>query len=195
MPELYESELKELVEISAGEVKRLDFIVDQFLGAIRPSSPKLAPMDVNILVTESLRFLRPELEDLGILLKVELRSELPTLQLDADQMKQAFYNLVKNAIQAMGNGGKLKMKSDLTDEHVVVRVSDNGRGISASGMGSLFEPYVTTKASGTGLGLLIVRRIVREHGGEIEFESEEGEGTTVSVYLPRVQKGVRLLEG
>ena len=194
-PELYEEELKELIDISAGEVKRLDFIVDQFLGAIRPTSPKLDPRDVNSLITESVRFLAPELEDLGIAVKLELRSDLPTLQLDGDQMKQAFYNLIKNAIQSMGNGGKLEIRSDLTDDHVVVRVVDNGRGISPSGMGSLFEPYVTTKASGSGLGLLIVRRIIREHGGEIEFESEEGDGTAVTVFLPRVSRGMRLLEG
>jgi len=194
-PELYEQELKELIDISAGEVKRLDFIVDQFLSAIRPSLLKLEPRNVNSLIAESVRFLEPELEDLGISVKLELRSDLPTLQLDGNQMKQAFYNLIKNAIHSMGNGGRLTIHSDLTDEHVVVSVTDNGRGISASGMASLFEPYVTTKASGTGLGLLIVRRIVREHGGEIEFESEEGDGTTVTVFLPRVQRGVRLLEG
>ena len=194
-PELYEEELAELIEISAGEVKRLDFIVDQFLGAIRPTSPRLDPRDVNSLIAESVRFLQPELDDLRISVKLELRSDLPVLQLDGDQIKQAFYNLIKNAIQSMGNGGRLLIRSDLTDEHVVVKVVDDGRGISPSGMATLFEPYVTTKASGTGLGLLIVRRIVREHGGEIEFESEEGEGTAVTVFLPRVQKGMRLLEG
>lgn len=194
-PELYHEELKELIDISAGEVKRLDFIVDQFLGAIRPSFPKMDSRDVNSLITESVRFLRPELEDLGIAVKLELRSDLPALQLDGNQIKQAFYNLIKNAIQSMGNGGKLLIHSDITDEHVVVKVVDDGRGISPSGMASLFEPYVTTKASGSGLGLLIVRRIVREHGGEIEFESEQGEGTSVTVFLPRVQKGMRLLEG
>ena len=194
-PELYEEELKELIDISAGEVKRLDFIVDQFLGAIRPSCPKLDPHEVNSLITESVRFLQPELDDLGIAVKMELRSDLPTLQLDGDQMKQAFFNLIKNAIQSMGNAGKLEIRTDLTDDHVLVRVTDDGHGISASGMSSLFEPYVTTKSSGSGLGLLIVRRIVREHGGEIEFESEEGAGTSVTVYLPRVQRGMRLLEG
>ena len=194
-PDLYEAGLKELIDISSGEVKRLDFIVDQFLGAIRPSFPKLDPQDVNSLITESVRFLQPELDDLAIAVKLELRSDLPVLQLDGDQIKQAFYNLIKNAIQSMGNGGKLLIRSDISDEHVLVKVVDDGRGISPSGMASLFEPSVTTKVSGSGLGLLIVRRIVREHGGEIEFESEEGEGTAVTVFLPRVQKGMRLLEG
>jgi len=195
VPELYEEELKELIDISAGEVKRLDFIVDQFLGAIRPSFPKFDPRDVNTLLTESTRFLEPELKDLDIALQLELRSDLPTLQLDGDQIKQAFYNLIKNAIQSMGNGGQLLIRSDLSEDNVEVKFVDTGRGISPSGMASLFEPYVTTKAAGSGLGLLIVRRIVREHGGEIEFESEQGEGTAVTVFLPRVQKGMRLLEG
>ena len=121
-------------------MKRLDFIVDQFLSAIRPSLLKIEPRNVNSLIAESVRFLEPELEDLGISVKLELRSDLPTLQLDGNQMKQAFYNLIKNAIHSMGNGGRLTIHSDLTDEHVVVSVTDNGRGISASGMASLFEP-------------------------------------------------------
>ena len=195
VPDLYEQELKELIDISAGEVKRLDYIVDQFLSAIRPSLPKFDPRDVNALITESTRFLEPELKDLDIALKLELRSDLPTLQLDGDQIKQAFYNLIKNAVQSMGNGGKLLIRSDLSEDNVEVKFVDTGRGISPSGMASLFEPYATTKAAGSGLGLLIVRRIVREHGGEIEFESEQGEGTAVTVFLPRVQKGMRLLEG
>ncbi len=193
-PDLYESSLRELIEISTGEISRLDFIVDQFLSAIRPSQPQFEVTDVNRLIQESVRFLDPELKDRKIDVKLELRSNLPPLRLDANQIKQAFYNLIKNASQAIGTDGSLTIRSDLTDDDVTISFHDTGEGISAGDMSRLFQPYFTTKKSGTGLGLLIVRRIVREHGGEIGFESEEGKGATVTVFLPRVEKGIRFLE-
>ncbi len=195
VPELYEDGLAELVEIATGEVKRLDFIVEQFLRAIRPTAPQMEVLDVNQLVRESLRFLEPELADRRIAVRRELRSDLPPLRLDAGQMKQAFYNLIRNASQAIGTDGEITVRSDLDDECVRLSFRDTGDGISAEAMSRIFQPYFTTKKSGTGLGLLIVRRIVREHGGEIRFESEEGEGTTVTLFLPRVIKAMRMLEG
>ena len=85
------------------------------------------------------------------------------------------------------------MRTDLNDQQVSVSFADTGSGISAEELGKVFEPYFTTKTTGSGLGLLIVHRIVREHGGEVEFESEEGEGTTVTIYLPRFEKQMRFL--
>ena len=193
VPDLYEAELRDLIETSADEVKRLDYIIDQFLKAIRPSQPQLEPTDVNELVKESMRFLEPEIKDRGINLTLELRSALPPLQLDSDQIKQAFYNVVKNASQATSPGGSIKVRSDLSDEHVSVIFTDTGEGISASEMSDVFQPYFTTKKSGTGLGLLIIRRIIREHGGDIKISSEEGKGTSVTISLPRFQRNVRLL--
>ena len=81
------------------------------------------------------------------------------------------------------------------DYNVSVRITDTGPGVSAEKVGRVFEPYFTTKKAGSGLGLLIVRRIVREHGGEVEFTSEEGQGATVTIYLPRIDKRMRLLPG
>ena len=108
-------------------------------------------------------------------------------------MKQAFYNLIRNACQAMPKGGKLKVTGTCTDFEVRVSFEDSGKGINAEQMGKLFQPFATTRPTGTGLGLLIVRRIVREHGGEIDIESREGKGTRVSLWLPLVEKRVRLL--
>ncbi len=192
-PDLFEAELRELTEIATGEVKRLDHIIDQFLKAIRPSRPQLEPTDVNSLIREAMRFLGPELKDRGLEVTLELHSALPPLPLDSDQIKQAFFNIVKNAAQATPPGGSVTVRSDLDDEHVSVSFADTGGGISAEDMSNLFQPYFTTKKTGTGLGLLIVRRIAREHGGEIEFASEEGKGTTVTMFLPRFTRGVRLL--
>ncbi|MBT7982767.1 MAG: PAS domain S-box protein [Akkermansiaceae bacterium] len=193
VPDLYEAELRDLIDTSADEVKRLDHIIDQFLKAIRPSQPQLEPTDVNELVKESMRFLEPEIKDRGISLTLELRSALPLLQLDSDQIKQAFYNVVKNASQATSPGGSITVRSDLSDEYVSVIFTDTGEGISASEMSDVFQPYFTTKKSGTGLGLLIIRRIIREHGGDIKISSEKNKGTSVTISLPRFYRNVRLL--
>ena len=111
VPDLYEAELRDLVETSTDEVRRLDHIVDQFLKAIRPSKPQLEPTDINELIKESMRFLEPEIKDRGLNLTLELRSALPALELDPDQIKQAFYNIVKNSIQATPESGKITVKT------------------------------------------------------------------------------------
>ena len=186
--------LKEHLSVAMSEIKRLDFIIGQFLSAIRPSQPQMQRTQLNELIHESVRFLQPELEAAKVKVKFELRADLPAMPLDAGQMKQAFYNLIRNACQAMPKGGKLTITSGFTDFEVRVSFDDTGKGISAEQMGKLFQPFSTTRPTGTGLGLLIVRRIVREHGGEIDIESREGEGTRVSLWLPLVEKKVRLLE-
>ena len=161
--------------------------------AIRPSKPQLEPTDVNELLKESMRFLEPEIKDRGLNLTLELRSALPALEIDPDQIKQAFYNIVKNATQATTEGGMITIKTDLTDSHILVTFNDTGEGISAENLSNVFQPYFTTKKSGTGLGLLIIRRIVREHGGDIKISSELGSGTSLCLSLPRQQRNVRFL--
>lgn len=182
------------LDVATGEIKRLDFIISQFLAAIRPTKPQLQKVQVNELVEESLRFLQPELQNAGVKVKLDLRADMPRMPLDANQMKQAFYNLVRNACQAMPKGGTLTVSGSFTDYEVRLDFEDTGKGITAEQMGNLFQPFFTTRKTGTGLGLLIVRRIVREHGGEIDIESREGKGTRVSLWLPLVEKKVRLLE-
>ena len=117
----------------------------------------------------------------------------PALYVDRDQLKQAFYNLIKNALQAMRAGGILRISTERTDTHLVTTFSDNGSGIAPDKISRIFEPYFTTKPSGSGLGLLVVRRIVREHGGDLQLESHEGRGTTVRLLLPLPERRVRLL--
>jgi signal transduction histidine kinase len=146
------------------------------------------------LLEECVRFLQPEIEQAKVKLKLDLRSDLPAMPLDPGQMKQAVYNLIRNACQAMPNGGTLTINGTFTDYEVRLSFEDTGKGISAEQMGKLFQPFATTRSTGTGLGLLIVRRIIREHGGEIDIESRVGLGTRVSLWLPLVEKKVRLLE-
>ena len=188
------TELEQSIEVARSEVNRLDSIVTQFLKAIRPSRPQLRPENVNVIVEEAVRFFTPELQDREIVVEQELRSDLPLLQLDRDQMKQAFYNVIKNSLEAVHRHGALRIRTDLDDTHVIIRFVDSGGGMSAENLSRVFEPYFTTKPSGTGLGLLIVRRIVREHGGELSIESSEGKGLTVTIRLPFIDKRIRMLE-
>jgi signal transduction histidine kinase len=187
-------ELQESIEIARSEISRLDSIVTQFLRAIRPSKPQLQPENINAVVEESVRFFAPEIQDRDIVVEQELRSDLPLLELDREQMKQAFYNIIKNSFEAMKRRGILRVRTDRDDTHVIVSFIDTGGGISAENLSRVFEPYFTTKTSGTGLGLLIVRRIVREHGGELSIESSEGKGMTLTIRLPYIDRRVRMLE-
>ena len=109
-----------------------------------------------------MRFLALEIKDRDVVVEQELRSDLPLLELDRDQMKQAFYNVIKNSFEAMKTRGILRIRTDMDDSHVIVRFTDSGAGMTPGNLSRVFEPYFTTKTSGTGLGLLIVRRIVRE---------------------------------
>jgi len=188
------TDLQESIDVSRAEINRLDSIISQFLRAIRPTRPQLRPENVNAIVEESVRFFAPEIKDRDIVVEQELRSDLPLIDLDRDQMKQAFYNVIKNSFEAMKARGILRIRTDKDDSHVIVRFSDSGGGMSAENLSRVFEPYFTTKSSGSGLGLLIVRRIVREHGGELSIESNEGKGLTVTIRLPHVDRRVRMLE-
>ncbi len=188
-------QLQESIDIARGEISRLDSIVTQFLRAIRPSRPQLRAESINGLVEETVQFFGPEIEARDIVVETELRSDLPLLQLDRDQMKQVFYNIIKNSFEAMKSRGILRIRTDADDTHVRVSFTDNGGGMSADALSRVFEPYYTTKAEGSGLGLLIVRRIVREHGGELAIESTEGRGLTFTIRLPLADQRVRMLEG
>src|SRR5438094_4648145 len=188
------TELEHSIEVARSEVNRLDSIVTQFLKAIRPSRPQLRPENVNTIVEEAVRFFTPELQDREIVVEQALRSDVPLLQLDRDQMKQAFYNMIKNSLEAMHRHGRLRIRTDLEDTHVVLQFTDTGGGMSAENLSRVFEPYFTTKPSGTGLGLLIVRRIVREHGGELSIKSSEGKELTLTIRLPYIDKRIRMLE-
>ncbi len=187
-------ELQESIAVARAEIGRLDSIVTQFLRAIRPSKPQLHPESVNAIVNEAVRFFAPEIQDRDVVVEQELRSDLPLLQLDRDQIKQAFYNVIKNSFEATKRRGILRIRTDMDDTHVLISFIDTGGGMSPENLSRVFEPYFTTKSSGTGLGLLIVRRIVREHGGELSIGSSQGKGLTLTIRLPYLDKRVRMLE-
>ncbi len=194
VPEPMRHELEKSLEVAREEIVRLDSTVQQFLGAIRPSRLQPSLENINALVQEAVAFLQPEISDRRILVEQELRSDLPLLEVDRNQLKQAFYNIIKNAFQAMQTGGILRIRTDLDDAHLSISFADTGGGIPPDNMSKVFEPYFTTKAGGSGLGLLIVRRIVREHGGEMDLINTEGRGLTLTLNLPLYQHRVRMLQ-
>lgn len=194
MPPKFRSQLEESIAISCQEVSRLDAIITQFLRAVRPQPLSLQTCNLNHLLQESLDFLSPEFHDREILLETAFDPTLPPLELDPDQMKQAIYNILRNSFQAMKNGGFLQIRTWYDDETVSVSISDTGGGIPSSEIGRIFEPYYSTKPGGTGLGLMIVRRILRAHGGEVIVQSSEGHGVTVTLRLPLHTRRVRMLE-
>jgi PAS domain S-box-containing protein len=186
--------LEENLATARSEIQRLDSILKQFLQAVRPTTPRRERQDLHALLHETLRILDPELSSRHIEVDLDLAAAMPPAMIDAGQFQQVFYNLIRNAYQALPpDDGRLVVRSQFNDYEYAISIEDNGSGISPEIMGAIFEPYRTTKPTGSGLGLLIVRRIVREHGGEIEIESEEGRGTRVIIHLPRAERTVRLL--
>jgi nitrogen fixation/metabolism regulation signal transduction histidine kinase len=192
-PEEVREELSGSLQVAKEEIKRLDYIVTQFLRAIRPVPLETRPENINAILEESLSFLAPEIKDRDILLETELNREVPLVEVDRNQIKQVFFNVIKNSLQAMQKGGFLRIATDRDDNHLLIRFVDTGGGIPAKNMSRIFNPYFTTKASGSGLGLMIVRRIVREHGGEIDLVNEEGRGLTLTVRLPLRDRRIRML--
>ncbi|MEI8291336.1 MAG: ATP-binding protein, partial [Verrucomicrobiota bacterium] len=186
--------LEQYLDVAKGEIRRLDYIVTQFLGAIRPSPLQLKLASLNDVVEKTLDLLRPEIENRGITIKSKLARALTATPIDATQMQQVLVNLVKNAAQAMTTGGALTMQTGENNDGVWVGVTDTGGGIPQEQLNRIFEPFYTTKKKGTGLGLMIVQRIIRAHNGRIELESNVGKGTTFRVWLPLHERKPRLLE-
>ena len=180
------------VDEARTEVERLDAIINQFLRALRPGHPVFEPLDLKSLVLESLNFMKQEITDRKIQLEFYWGENVPQVNGDPGQLKQAFYNLVRNAMQAMPSGGSLTIRCTADDAFVMLSVSDSGCGIKPENMQKIFKPFFTTKNAGTGLGLMIVERIVREHGGALAVDSRENVGTTFTISLPR---RVRLVRG
>ncbi len=194
LPAAQAARLRENLRVARDEITRLDQIINQFLSAIRPTRPELQPTAINEVVLDTLALMDHEIADRDILVEQELGERLPRILLDRAQLKQAFYNVIKNALQAMRSGGILRIRTEADESNVTVSFIDSGHGIAPEQIGRLFEPYFTTKEKGTGLGLMIVQRIVREHGGTIEVESDRDRGTTFRIRLPIHEKRTRLLE-
>ncbi|HVU08960.1 MAG TPA: ATP-binding protein, partial [Verrucomicrobiae bacterium] len=186
--------LEQYLEVSKGEIIRLDYIITQFLQAIRPAPLQLKLISLNEVVEKTLDLLQPELENRELTVKTKLARDLTPTPIDATQIQQVLVNLIKNAAQAMTKNGALILQTGENADGVWVSVSDTGGGIPQEQINRIFEPFYTTKKKGSGLGLMIVQRIVRAHNGRIELESNVGKGTTFRVWLPLHERKPRLLE-
>jgi len=185
---------QESLRICEEEVERLDGIISNFLEAIRPRPPDFSDVNPVEILEEVLRFQASELENRGIKVDVELPAAPAVILADKNQLKQVFFNLVKNAMEAMQPGGILRVRSRTDDESLFLLFGDTGSGIKREDLPRLFQPYHTTKQGGHGLGLMIVHRIMRDHGGQVGIDSKEGVGTVLSLQFPLKHKRVRMLE-
>jgi PAS domain S-box-containing protein len=187
-------DIGELLAVARNEVTRLDLIITQFLRAIRPTTPKLVRTRIDKLLKETLTLMKQEIENRNIHVEINGPARLPAIPLDRGQIKQAFYNVIKNALQAMPDGGSLTITLSSSDRFAAIAFQDTGIGIKPEDFSQIFEPYHTTKLDGSGLGLMIVQRIVQDHGGAIEVHSKPNAGTTITVLLPSVERQTRLLK-
>jgi two-component system, sporulation sensor kinase E len=188
------TKLTESLQVCQGEVERLDGIITHFLKAIRPQKLELNELDLLGLVEDVLRVQEAELSNRKLEVKVEVSDDLPTILGDRDQIKQAFFNLIKNAMEAMQPSGSLRILARCDDDYVYLQFVDNGSGISEEDLSKVFQAYYTTKEEGHGLGMMIVERIMREHGGHINIESRKEAGTAITLQFPQQHRRTRLLE-
>ena len=194
LPEDRRADLTELLGVASREVTRLDGIITQFLHAVRPMKPQLASCALDEILGETLAYMRHEMADRKVLAEMECPDHLPTVLGDRGQIRQLFFNLIKNASEAMPDGGVVAVRMSANDRMVAVTIRDTGVGMDPSQISRIFDPYYTTKRHGSGLGMMIVQRIIRDHGGEIEIHSERGRGSSITVFLPREDRLVRLIE-
>jgi PAS domain S-box-containing protein len=187
-------DIKNFLAIVKEEIDRLNSIVQDFLFTVRPMSINLSRENVNDILKEMIEFLKYELEEADIEIVLDLNEDIPEVVVDTKYLKQALLNIIKNAVEAIIDGGKIRIKTkESSDGDVLISIIDTGEGIPSEIMGKIFEPYFTTRKSGTGLGLVIVYKIIKELGGDIKIKSKEGEGTTFTVLLPVLDKEKKLL--
>ena len=187
--------LTELVTVAEEEIKRLEHIVAQFLKAMRPDVPEMREGDLVAILDKTLSFMEPEIRSHGIRLEKTYAPFVPPLVLNADQIRQVIINLVRNAIHAMPNGGLITVEVRYARGQVMMSMTDSGCGIPEGQMEKIFDPYFTTRDGGAGLGLMIVQRIVGEHGGDVLVASNPGKGATMTVRLPVPLKYGKMLPG
>lgn len=166
------------------EIKQLNKIAVDFLFAVKPLDIELKLSSINEAIEDVLSFLEPEAEEKKITVLSSLDKFLPYSMLDSRQFKQALLNIIQNAFQAMSDGGNLTIKTKSEGDNIIIRIGDTGSGIPSDKLQKIFEPYFTTKASGTGLGLTLVFKIIKAHNGDIHVFSEVGKGTTFEITLP-----------
>jgi PAS domain S-box-containing protein len=192
-PEADQAAMTKHLGVVKQEMERLKQIVVDFLFAVRPMDVQLLSENPGPIIQEVADLVEPEAERFGIELGISIPPNLPKILMDKRLIKQALLNLIKNAMAVMPRGGKLGIGVEQAEDELRISVSDTGIGIPEELLTKIFEPYFTTKKSGTGLGLTITFKIIKEHSGDISLESKEGEGSIFTIHLPIPQKEKKLL--
>ena len=177
---------KQHIQKVIGEVRQLNLVISEFLDFARPAPVSPEPTPVLRLTEDAAFLLAPEMEKAGVAYHQEVEEELE-VDVDPEQVKRALFNLMKNAVQAMRQGGDLWVRAERENGQVIIEVEDNGPGIARPEQERLFEPFYTTKEKGSGLGLAIVHQAAEKNKGWVRVRSQEGEGTRFSLVLPAAQ--------
>ncbi|NCB40493.1 MAG: PAS domain-containing protein, partial [Erysipelotrichia bacterium] len=178
---------REPLGIIQREIDRLEAIIGNLLDFARPSKPKAIDVMPEKVLEDCFLLVKNQLNKQGISFVKNVSVNCPMITGDPDQLKQVFINIMTNAIHALSPGGTLSVIIETREEFVAIAFEDNGTGIPHERLTDIFNPFMTTKEDGTGLGLSMAQRIVEEHGGRIEVQSVFGEGSTFTVYLPKKQ--------
>lgn len=181
---------KEYLDVMDSELVRIEFILNELLLLAKPTKQSFENKDINSVVLHVVKLLETEANLKNILFKTELHCDEIFINCDENQLKQIFINFIKNGIEAMPTGGLMTINTYLEMDHVVIEIKDEGCGIPKEKLINIGQPFFTTKEKGTGLGLAVSFSIVENHKGEIDIDSEEGKGTTISVKLPLVHETI-----
>ncbi|MCM3735801.1 ATP-binding protein [Bacillus cytotoxicus] len=174
----------ECYNIMVQEIERINAIVSELMVLGKPKKRHYALYNIKDILYYVISIVEQSASQHGITISAALARKLPSIQCDEKQMKQVFLNIIKNAIESMPGGGNIIVEANVAHEQIVVSVTDEGCGISKEKMDKIGAAFYTTKENGTGLGLMVTYKILEEHHGEIEFESELGVGTRVNIKLP-----------
>jgi signal transduction histidine kinase len=175
---------QDLIRRALGEMERLEGLVNELLNFASRPQARLERGDVGSVLRDILFLVKKQCRNAGVVLEETVAGDLQPMQLDSAKLKQAFLNLLTNAIDAMPDGGLLRVEAQNDQGGVQITVADTGVGIPADRIPLVFEPFYTSKGEGTGLGLAITHNIVSDHGGRIEVRSHPGQGTTFLLWFP-----------
>ncbi|QNF31021.1 PAS domain S-box protein [Metabacillus sp. KUDC1714] len=171
--------------VITSELSRIESIITEFLILARPQAIKYLKIEIGKIMKETIDLLNAQAILVNVQMKLSLEKDLPLIYCEPNQLKQVFINVLKNAIEVMTKGGQIDVQIKRKDErHIVVSIIDRGTGISEDKIKRLGQPFYTTKERGTGLGLMVSYKIIEEHRGIVDVESEEGKGTTFHITLP-----------
>lgn len=184
LPKAQRKSFNEMIGVISSETRRLDEIIRSFLKSTRRPPLRFKKDSVNDILEEVLKILAPEIKKSKVKTKVSFDKKIPLFLLDRGRLHEAFLNLIKNAVEAMPDGGELRLNTGFRENVCYIAFQDGGTGILAKDLPHIFEAYYTTKHEGSGLGLTQVDQGVREHGGRIDIKTEPGRGSIFTLILP-----------